>query len=88
MTLADLLLSAPRTRPRWLAVGASMIAIDSIVHNFLHRTGILRRLRADHAYGPSCYRPGGCADVIELIAAQINCKQFNTSFPRSFPRFV
>ena len=45
-----------------------MIAVDTLVHNFLHRTGILHRFHADHAYGLACYRPGGCADVIEAIA--------------------
>ena len=34
-----------------------MIAVDTLVHNFLHRTGILRRFRADHAYGLACYQP-------------------------------
>ncbi len=33
-----------------------MIAIDTLVHNFLHRTGILRRFEADHAYGAACYQ--------------------------------
>jgi hypothetical protein len=35
-----------------------MIAVDTLVHNFLHRTGILHRLDASHAYGPACYH--GC----------------------------
>ena len=41
-----------------------MIAIDTLVHNFLVRTGILQRFDADHPYGAACYRPGGCADII------------------------
>jgi hypothetical protein len=49
------------------AVGASMITIDTLVHNFLHRTGILHRLDAEHTYGMACYRPGGCASVIEAL---------------------
>jgi hypothetical protein len=31
-----------------------MIAIDTLVHNWLHRTGILHRFEADHAYGMAC----------------------------------
>ena len=58
------------------------------MHNFLHRTGILSRLGASHAYGPACYRHGGCADVLQLIAAQINAKGFNPAFPSPFPWFV
>jgi hypothetical protein len=58
------------------------------VHNFLHRTGILHRFRADHAYGVTCYRPGGCAEIIETVAQQIDARRFNRRFPRTFPRFV
>lgn len=50
MTLASLLLGAGAGRPRWLEVGGSMVAIDTLVHNFLHRTGILWRLNASHPY--------------------------------------
>jgi hypothetical protein len=32
-----------------------MIAIDTLVHNFLQRTGILSRAHAEHVYGPHCY---------------------------------
>ena len=48
MALATLLLGAGRTRKRWAEVGGSMIAIDTLVHNLLHRTGILQRLDAEH----------------------------------------
>ena len=75
-------------RRRWREVGGSMIAVDTLVHNFLHRTGILYRFRADHPYGVACYRPGGCADIIETVAQQIDAKQFNRRFPATFPRFV
>jgi hypothetical protein len=88
MALSQLFLGAPRARRRWREVGGSMIAVDTLVHNFLHRTGILRRFRADHAYGPACYRPGGCAEVIETVAQQIDASKFNRRFPRMFPRFV
>ena len=57
MALSVLFLGAPSRRRRWLEVGGSMIAVDTLVHNFLHRTGILHRFRADHAYGVACYRP-------------------------------
>jgi hypothetical protein len=64
MALSVLFLGAPGRRRRWRKVGGSMIAVDTLVHNFLHRTGILARFRADHAYGAACYRPGGCAEII------------------------
>ena len=42
MTLSCLFLASPK--PLWTEAGAHMIAIDTLVHNFLHRTGILERL--------------------------------------------
>jgi hypothetical protein len=88
MALSDLLLAGDAKRSAWIEAGAAMIAIDTLVHNFLHRTGILRQLGSDHAYGPGCYRPGGCADIIERIAGKIDARRFNPSFPANFPRFV
>ena len=54
MALSCILLAAPKKRQRWIEAGSGMIAIDTLVHNFLHRTGILRRFEADHAYGMAC----------------------------------
>jgi hypothetical protein len=88
MTLANLLLGADRRRSLWTEAGAAMIAIDTLVHNFLHRTGTLARLDAAHPYGPACYASGGCAEILERIAADIDARQFNPAFPANFPRFV
>jgi hypothetical protein len=88
VALADLLLGASQQRPVWREVGATLVAVDTLVHNLLHRTGILRRLGAQHPYGERCYRAGGCADILALLAANIDARQFNPTFPKSFPRFV
>ena len=40
MAMSYLLLSAGKRRPLWLEVGATFVAVDTLVHNFLHRTGI------------------------------------------------
>jgi hypothetical protein len=88
MALSQVLLGAPRSRRLWREVGGSMIAVDTLVHNFLHRTGILRRFEAEHSYGPVCYRPSGCAEIIETVAGEIDASQFDHRFPRMFPRFV
>jgi len=88
MALSSLLLGAPKRMRLWHEVGASMIAIDTLVHNFLHRTGILHRFDAAHAYGSACYRPGGCADIIQAVAERIDARAFNPAFPMVFPRFV
>ena len=87
VALSSLFLGAPR-RCAWVGVGASMIAVDSLVHNFLHRTGILQRLNAGHAYGPPCYWPGGCAEIIATVAQRIDAREFHRSYPQTFPRFV
>jgi hypothetical protein len=86
MALSSLLLASNKTI--WSEVGASMIAVDTLVHNFLHRTGILHRLGANHPYGAACYRPKGCADIIRTISTRIDARSFNRAFPQAFPRFV
>src|ERR1700730_10554695 len=88
MALSCILLGAPGNKGLWIEVSGSMIAIDTLVHNFLHRTGILHRFNANHLYGLACYRPGGCADIIQTVAERIDARQFNPSFPNTFPRFV
>jgi hypothetical protein len=88
MALSALLLGAPDKMVLWIEVGASMIAIDTLVHNFLHRTGILARFNANHLYGAACYRSEGCADIVQAVAERIDTRQFNPTFPQTFPRFV
>jgi hypothetical protein len=88
MALADLLLGTDLKRERWLITGASLIVIDTLVHNWMHRTGILQELGAEHAYGPACYRPRGCAEIIEQISTRIDARQFNASFPRHLQKAI
>jgi hypothetical protein len=88
MTLSGLLLGASEGRPEWLEAGKDMIAIDTLVHNFLHRTGVLGDNSAQHGYGVGCYAPGGCADIVRAVAAQIDARAFNRQYPAAFPRFV
>jgi hypothetical protein len=88
MALAELLLGGDARRPIWIEAGTVMIAIDTLVHNFLHRTGILRELHAEHGYGAGCYAPAGCAAIIERIAGKIDARRFNPAYPANFPRFV
>lgn len=86
MSLSTLLLSSDRKS--WRSMGAATIVIDTLVHNFLHRTGILASADADHAYGPACYRPGMCADIIREASALIDARRFNPAFPAQFTRFI
>jgi hypothetical protein len=88
MTMSTLLIGTRSRRTRWFEVGASFVVIDTLVHNLLHRTGILQRLRSEHLYGPACYQPDGCADIVRRIATNIDATAFNPGFPAEFPRFV
>jgi hypothetical protein len=88
MTLSGLLLGASDDRPHWFETGKGMIAIDTLVHNFLHRTGILEDCGTPHGYGAGCYGHGGCAEIIRAAASQIDASAFNGGFPKVFPRFV
>jgi hypothetical protein len=88
MALAELLLGGDVKRPAWIEAGTVMIAVDTLVHNFLHRTGILRAFGAEHLYGPRCYAPTGCASIIERLAGKIDARRFNPGYPANFPRFA
>jgi hypothetical protein len=88
MTLSDLLLGASINGSVWLETGTGMIAIDTLVHNFLYRTGILQSCGKAHQYGVGCYAEGGCADIIKNLSKLIDARSFNRQFPADFPRFV
>lgn len=88
MTLSMMLLAGDPNRALWITAGAHMVAVDTLVHAWLSRTGILRRLDAEHVYGTNCYAPSGCADIIMLAANVIDATRFNPGFPSVFPRFV
>ena len=85
MAMSGILIGAADVRPRWLEVGVQLIAVDTLVHNFLHRTGILGRFKAAHPYGPGCYRPGGCADIVRLVASKSTLGSSTAASRRSSP---
>src|SRR5207249_4601397 len=39
-------------------------------------------------YGAACYAPGGCAEIIRVLADRIDARTLNRAFPQKFPRFV
>jgi len=73
MSLACLLLAGDPARKLWIEAGAGMIAVDTLVHNWMHRSGILKRLRSEHPYGAACYGPTG--------APRLSKQQQNRSMP-------
>ena len=68
--------------------------LQAVIRALLHCTrplvaqSILARFNANHPYGLACYRPSGCADIIQAVAERIDARQFNPTFPQTFPRFV
>jgi hypothetical protein len=88
MALSTLLIGARQQRPIWFETGTAMIAIDTLLHNFLIRTGILQGCGVVHQYGAACYGSGGCAEVIRTVANRIDARTFNRNFPATFARFV
>lgn len=88
MMLAELLLVGDPARDRWVTTGASFVAVDGLVHNHLHRVGAMRRIGIAHPIGAGCYAPGGCADLIEVLARRFDAKSINQDWPMVFPRLV
>jgi hypothetical protein len=86
MALSELMIGSGC--PAWFVVGTEMIAIDTLVHNFLHRTGILDECGMPHPYGVRCYQEKGCAHIIHALAQQIDASRFNPKYPEIFPRFI
>lgn len=87
MTLSTLLIGAREQRPIWYETGKAMLAVDTLVHAFLVRSGILQDCGIPHTYG-ACYGPGGCAEIIRTVAERIDARTLNPVFPKRFPRFV
>ncbi|MBK8009717.1 MAG: hypothetical protein IPK23_15795 [Rhizobiales bacterium] len=69
-------------------MGAEFIVVDRLIHNFMHRSGILKRHDCEHLYGPSCYGNQGCAKLLLSLSRGIDMRRFHHSFPQPFPRFV
>lgn len=88
MVMSDFLVAGSLRNERWGLAGGGMVAVDTLVHKFLYRSGVLSRANAEHAYGSQCYGDNGCAALIETISAQIDARQFNENFPQHFPRYI
>ena len=88
MALASLLIAAGRSKPGWLALGRSFVVVDSLVHNFFHRTGILAAYGHSHGYGQACYGKTGCSVVLYKLAAAINLKAIEPRAPAYNPRLL
>jgi hypothetical protein len=88
MALSSLLMGVGGGRSVWFETGKAMMAIDTLVHNFLYRTGILEGCGTLHPYGAACYARGGCAEIIRRVSELIDARSFNRNNPKIFPRFV
>jgi hypothetical protein len=88
LALVVLLLGGRPGDSLWQAAGVQLIVIDTLVHNWLHRTGILNDLDARHRYGPKCYAPSGCAGILRRAALRIDARRYGLDNPPAFPRLI
>ncbi len=88
MSMATFLLGADPDRTEWVTAGGNLVAVDTLIHNFFVRSGILTTLRAHHEYGEACYRERGCSEIIERVSDEIDARVFNPDYPERFSRFV
>lgn len=88
MSLSSILIAGGRHRPHWARVGRSIVVIDSLIHNFMHRTGMIEVLGKPHAFGPTCYVPGQCETILRSIAQRIDLKQIDVRLPSRHARLV
>jgi hypothetical protein len=87
LAISDLMLGAGLSRHS-RKIGAEIVVVDRLVHNFLQRTGILTRLEATHLYGQACYHTNHCIDILRMLSKLIDANSFNRTYPSYFPRFV
>ena len=88
MALSGILIGAVGRSPRWLEVGVQLIAVDTLVHNFLHRTGILTGSTPPILMAQAVTGQAAAPTSFGAVASQIDARQFNRAFPKVFPRFV
>jgi hypothetical protein len=87
MTLSGLLY-ARNGNWNYSRVYPHMVAVDTLVHEFLHRTGTLKLFGREHKYGEACHSPEGCVGVINDISRQIDCTRYSGEYPEYYPRMV
>ena len=88
MTISALLIGGRPHDAAWLAVGSHMLTVDTLVHNFMHRTGLLADHNVPHAFGAACNLEGHCAEIIRAAAAQIDARAYDPDYPANFPRLI
>ena len=85
MTFAILLMVGDRRRTGWVAVGQSLVAVDTLVHNFFHRTGLLAFYNHRTPLRDCLLRQGRLSAILYDLAAKIDARAINPTFPRPFP---
>jgi hypothetical protein len=88
MALANLFLAAGPSRKKWQTAGANLVVIDTLVHNWLRRTGLISELGHAHDFGNACYLESGCASIIHRLSRYVDASGYNRVYPEYFPRFV
>jgi hypothetical protein len=88
LALVSLLLGGRPGDQLWQTAAYRLVVVDTLVHNWLHRTGILDGFDARHAYGPKCYEANGCADIIQSCAEHIDSQRYGADNSSFFPRLI
>lgn len=88
MIASDIAIGLSVRRPALLASGASIVVIDSLVHNLLMRTGAITSAGKPHAFGSGCYASGGCSDLIVRFSETVDARSYNSAWPRLAPRML
>jgi hypothetical protein len=69
MALSGILIAGSKHYPAWLEVGAGMVAVDTLVYNYLHRTWNLRSIRC------------GASVWAAVLPSRSLCRYFASCFP-------
>ena len=69
----------------WIEVGGSMIAIDTLVHDFLHPTGVSRSVQGEAPVRVGLLSTRPLLGYHSIVAEHIDARQFNPAFPQLFP---
>ena len=76
------------TSPILPSVTTTRLMMTDIVGIAIFAKAPIAGFGAEHPYGVGCYRPGSCADILQIVAGQLDASRYNPRFPTVFPRFV
>ncbi len=88
MIASDIAIGLSARRPALFASGASVVVVDSLVHNLLLRSGAILAEGKPHTFGSACYATDGCRDLIVRFSETIDARRYNSAWPQTAPRML